>query len=41
MDPPRWLRDTRLTAKVDTNFTKKLGGIIRSRTQATEFSFLV
>jgi hypothetical protein len=37
-DPPRWLRDTPLSAKVGTSFADscRLVGIVRLRTQATE-----
>jgi hypothetical protein len=40
-DPPHCLLDTPLQAKVGTNFAdKRLSvGIVRSRTQATEFVF--
>jgi hypothetical protein len=42
-DPPRWLRDTALPAKVRTNFADKRQwlGIVRSRTQATEIFVFV
>jgi hypothetical protein len=40
-DPPRWLRDTPLSAKVGNTFTDKRrsfgGDTVRTRTQATEF----
>jgi hypothetical protein len=39
--PPRWLRDTPLSAKVGTNLANKrrsLGGLVRPRAEATELS---
>jgi hypothetical protein len=41
-DPPRWPHDTPLSAKVGTNFSYnscRSVGIVRSRTQATEFFY--
>jgi hypothetical protein len=41
MDPPRWPRDTPISAKIGTNFADKLRSIdiVRSRPHATEFFF--
>jgi hypothetical protein len=43
-DPPRWLRDTPLSAKVGTNFVDKplsFGRILCSRTKATELFIFI
>jgi hypothetical protein len=44
-DPSRWPRDTPLSTKIGTNFADKRGcrsvGIVRSQSQATEFSLVL